>query len=65
MNRQVKLVDSFTRMVWRDTTTVAFGIKDRWVVARYCKVKGNVDGVTGYKANIKQDCIKDEVDVCF
>jgi len=53
MNRQLNLVNAFTRMVWKDTTTVAFGIKGRWVFARYCKVEGNVDGVTAYKANIK------------
>lgn len=52
-------------MVWKSTTTVAFGIRDRWVWVRYCKVKGNTGAEKEYKANVKQDCIKDQIDVCF
>jgi hypothetical protein len=45
MNTQKTSCDAFTRMVWKSTTTVAFGIKGRWVYARYCKVEGNKGGV--------------------
>lgn len=55
----------FTRMVWGSTTTVAFGIKGRWVTAWYCAVKGNTGGAAGYKTNVKKDCVKDGVDLCY
>jgi hypothetical protein len=32
-------VDAFLRMIWKTTTKVAFGVKDKWVVAWYCDVK--------------------------
>jgi hypothetical protein len=65
MNTQKDLADAFTRMVWKATTTVAFGIKGRWVYARYCSVQGNQGGTAGFITNVKQDCVKDDVDVCF
>ena len=52
-------------MVWKRTTTVAFGIKGRWVYARYCSVAGNTGLPASYIENVKQDCVKDAVDVCF
>jgi len=52
-------------MVWKSTTKVAFAIKDRYVYARYCSTKGNEGDSTKYKENVIEDCLKDDVDVCF
>lgn len=59
------LADDFTRMVWRSTSNVSFGIKGRYVYARYCSQKGNTGDKDNYIANVKKDCIKNGVDVCF
>lgn len=54
LTAQQKLdADAFTRMVWKKTTTVAFGIRDRWVYARYCLVQGNTGGPAAYLTNVK------------
>lgn len=55
----------FTRMVWAETTTVAFGIRGRWVVAWYCSPQGNKGDVEAYKKNVQKDCVKDGVDTCY
>jgi hypothetical protein len=34
----------FTQMVWRGTSTVGFGVKDKWVIAWYCNSAGNNGG---------------------
>jgi hypothetical protein len=52
-------------MVWKSTTKVAFAIKDRYVYARYCSTKGNTGNTIKYKENVIEDCLKDDVDVCF
>lgn len=65
MNTQKTAADAFTRMVWKGTGTVAFGIKGRWVYARYCGVAGNTGGTAGYLTNVAEDCLKDDIDVCF
>jgi hypothetical protein len=62
---QTTSADAFTRMVWKATTTVAFGIKGRWVYARYCRVAGNTGTTAGYLTNVEEDCLKDDIDVCF
>jgi len=31
-----KMYEDFTRMMWKKTTKVGFGIRDKWVIARYC-----------------------------
>ena len=38
-----KVARTFTRVVWKSTTEVGFGIAGKYVVARYCP-KGNVKG---------------------
>jgi len=35
-NAEKAQVDDFTRMVWRSTSTVSFGIKGKYVAAWYC-----------------------------
>lgn len=30
---------AFSRMMWKSSTQVAFGMRDKWVVAWYCEVK--------------------------
>jgi len=55
----------FTRMVWGETTTVAFGISDRYVFAWYCAPQGNTGAVDNWKKNVKKDCVKDGVDTCY
>ena len=65
MNEQKALADAFTRMVWKATTTVAFGVQGRWAYARYCRAAGNQAPTSRYLTNVKQDCLKDDVDVCF
>jgi len=62
---QKTLADAFTRMVWKGTTKAAFAIKGRWVYARYCSVEGNTGTTAAFITNVKQDCVKDDVDVCF
>lgn len=45
---------------------MSFGIKGRWVYARYCDKGGEiVPDKAKNKANLAQDCIQDGVDVCF
>jgi hypothetical protein len=34
-------------------------------MAWYCTVKGNTGGAAGYKKNVKKDCVKDGVDLCY
>jgi hypothetical protein len=65
MTKEKTLADAFTRMVWKATTKVSFAIKGRWVYARYCSVEGNKTPATNYLTNVKEDCLKDDVDVCF
>lgn len=67
---QRKLAEAFTRMLWRGTQTVAFGIKGKHVAAWYCNPSGTTNsngaGVTGsatepmatYKANIMLSCLQ-------
>jgi hypothetical protein len=66
---QLKLAKAFTRMLWRSTQTVAFGIKGKHVAAWYCNPSGrtnsNAAGVTGaaeraatFKANVMNSCLK-------
>jgi hypothetical protein len=67
---QTKLAQAFTRMMWRSTQTVAFGIKGKYVAAWYCnpdgKTNSNGAGVAGsttepmatYKANVMNSCLK-------
>jgi hypothetical protein len=38
---QKAMVDNFTRIVWKGTSTVSFGIKGKYVAAWYCTKKGN------------------------
>jgi hypothetical protein len=38
-----KVARTFTRVVWKSTTEVGFGIAGKYVVARYCP-KGNIKG---------------------
>lgn len=53
-------------MVWSGTTKVAFGIKGKYVVAWYCDIKGNANGVTAsatepaatYKQNVGTNCLQ-------
>ena len=53
-------------MVWKATTKVAFGVKDKWVIAWYCETKGNNGGPADYKANVGDKCINDDgVNTCF
>jgi len=44
----------FTRMMWKATKKVAFGIKDKHVVAWYCDAKGNSPAADAkaFKANV-------------
>lgn len=65
MKTQKVEADAFTRMVWKSTTRVAFGIKGRWVYARYCSNAGNTGGASNYRAEVEEDCLKDDIDVCF
>jgi hypothetical protein len=58
-------VDDFTRMVWKATTKVSFGIKGRFVAAWYCTVKGNMGTTDEYKKNVAKDCVKEGVDTCY
>lgn len=58
-------VDEFTRMVWKETTKVSFGIKGRFVAAWYCSVEGNNGDAENYKKNVAKDCVKDGVDTCY
>lgn len=61
-----KLSDEFTRMVWKSSTTVGFGIKGKFVVAWICKKKGNDPYTTkDFLANVKKNCIKGGVNTCF
>jgi len=57
--------DFFTMMVWKPTTSVAFGIKGRYVYARFCSPRGNQGTNTDYRNNVKKDCKKDGYDNCF
>jgi hypothetical protein len=41
LDTQKPLVDAFTRIVWKNTLNVAFGIRDKWIVARYCLAMPN------------------------
>jgi hypothetical protein len=55
-------------MVWKQTTTVAFAIRDTHVVARFCDVAApelTEAKKQEYLNNVKEDCIKDGHDVCF
>ena len=66
---QKKLAQAFTRMIWKSTQTVAFGIKGQYVAAWYCNVSGttnsNGQGVTAsatepmatFKANVLPSCL--------
>ena len=65
MELEKVLSDSFTRMVWKRTLKVSFGIKGRWVYARYCTAEGNKGTVKEWQSNVEEDCVKDDVDVCF
>jgi hypothetical protein len=67
---QTKLAKDFTRMLWRGTENVAFGIKGKYVAAWYCNPSGTTNsngaGVTAsasepmdtYKANVMKSCLK-------
>jgi len=46
----------FTQVVWKNTDTVAFGIKDRKVYAWYCD-KGNEGSEDDYKKNVGEPCV--------
>lgn len=60
-------MDAFTRMMWREVSSVAFGIKDKYVFAWYCTplnvVKANAVGVKDseqadeYKKNVYPSCL--------
>jgi len=63
-----KRSDAYTRLVWASSTTVGFGISSgRFVVAWFCKTKGN-DPYTpaAFTTNVKKNCINaDKVNDCF
>lgn len=51
----------FTRMMWKATKKVAFGIKGKHVVAWYCDAKGNIPATDAkvFKANVgAKNCLK-------
>jgi hypothetical protein len=59
--------EAFTRMVWKATTEVGFGIKGRFVVAWYCEAEGNTPNGYGEKwgNNVARDCDDDGVNTCY
>lgn len=58
--------ESFTRMIWKETTEVAFGIKGRFVLAWYCSVAGNTPaGYAGWDKQVARDCDEDGVNTCY
>jgi len=66
---KTKLAQAFTRMLWKNTQTVAFGVKGKYVAAWYCNPSGstnsNAAGVTAsstepmatFKANVMRSCL--------
>lgn len=64
-DEQKEKANAFVRMVWKATTKVAFGIKGRYVYARYCKVGGEYAEPKKNIENIEEDCVKNEIDLCF
>lgn len=52
-----KKAHEFMRMVWKATTKVAFGIKDKVVVAWYCEEAASVIDSNLAKTNIPGNCI--------
>jgi hypothetical protein len=66
---QKKKAEAFTRMLWRETQTVAFAIKGKYVAAWYCNPSGTTNsngaGVTAsttqpmatFKANVLTSCL--------
>jgi hypothetical protein len=57
---QKKKAEAFTRMLWRGTQTVAFGVKGRWVAAWYCNPSGstNANKAGAFKDNVMRSCLK-------
>lgn len=58
--------ENFTRMVWKKTTKVGFGIKGKYVIAWYCEAKGNAGSTTEFKKNVGEKCINaDKINTCY
>lgn len=57
----------FTKMVWKKTLKVGFGVKDKWVIAWYCdsQPKSNSPGPE-FVRNVGAKCINaDGVNTCY
>jgi len=64
------LAKAFTRMVWRGTKTVAFGVKGKYVAAWYCNPSGSTNSngagdtegsaayLAAFKANVMKSCLE-------
>lgn len=59
--------DEFTRMIWKSSTTVGFGIhKNRSVVAWYCAKAGNLpDNTKAFSENVNDVCIVNGYNKCY
>lgn len=58
--------DPFMRMIWKKTTLVGFGMKDKVVVAWYCTAPAAVTDKAAAIKNIGKQCIQtDKHNACF
>jgi uncharacterized protein YkwD len=58
--------DAYTRMVWKGSTKVGFGIHGRFVVAWFCETEGNKPvTVAAFKENVPKACLAAGHNTCF
>ena len=58
--------DNFTKMVWKATTKVGFGVKGKYVIAWYCEATPNTGSTTEFKKNVGEKCVNAaKINVCF
>jgi len=58
-----KAVEKFSKMVWKNTKKVGFGVKGKWVIAWYCDAKPNKGS---FVQNIGDHCmVSAKYNKCF
>jgi len=50
--------DAFTQLVWKQTETVGFGIRDNTVVAWYCKGGNTPRTASAFMQNVSRVCVQ-------
>jgi len=58
--------DEYTRLVWKASTKVGFGINGRFVVAWFCETEGNQPSTAAaFKENVPKNCLAGGLNTCF